>query len=402
MLKNLEKPPFPYFGGKSDAAPHVWAALGDVAHYVEPFCGSLAVLLRRPHPCNRPYFSESVNDSDGLLVNVWRSIQQCPDETAEWASWPVTEVDMTARQLWLLKWKSEKNIERLAADPTWCDPQAAGYWMYGICAWIGGGWCDGTGPWIVSADGRIAKRDNKGNPGVNRKRPHLCNGGTGINRPAIREPGVAQEPGVKRKIPRISNTGQGINHPGTQEPGVAQAHEHDAEWEWDVSDFHQMTMPELRRWFAFLSARLRHVRILNGDWARLCTSGALKILDVRMGKGVCGIFLDPPYGHAANRYASLYAHESLDVAGDVLQWCIENGNDPKYRIVLAGFEGEHDILAEQYGWKTAEWFKNGFLKGGMKNLNKEDGSQQARERLWLSPNCLGVIDAPQSGLFVEG
>lgn len=308
---------------------------------------------------------------------------------------------MTARQLWLLKWKSDKNIERLMADPTWCDPQAAGYWMYGICAWIGGGWCDGTGPWIVSADGRITKRtDNE--HGVNKQRPHISNNGQGINRPVIRKPDVAQEPGVNRKKPYISANGRGINHPGTQEPGVAQANENDAEWEWDVSDFHQMTMPELRRWFAFLSARLRHVRILNGDWARLCTSGALKMLDVRMGKGVCGIFLDPPYGHAANRDANIYRHESLDVAGDVLQWCIENGDDPKYRIVLAGFDGEHNVLAEKHGWQAVEWFKNGFLKGGMKNLNKESGHQQALERLWLSPNCLGVIDAPQSGLFVEG
>ena len=99
MLKNLFKTPFPYFGGKADAAPAVWDALGDVSHYVEPFCGSLAVLLRRPHPCNRAYFSETVNDADGFLVNVWRSIQMSPQETAEWASWPVTEADITARHL---------------------------------------------------------------------------------------------------------------------------------------------------------------------------------------------------------------------------------------------------------------------------------------------------------------
>lgn len=41
--------PFPWFGGKSRAAPLVWSALGDVANYVEPFAGSLAVLLARPH-----------------------------------------------------------------------------------------------------------------------------------------------------------------------------------------------------------------------------------------------------------------------------------------------------------------------------------------------------------------
>jgi hypothetical protein len=42
--------PFPYFGGKSRAAHLVWAAFGDVPNYVEPFAGSLAVLLGRPTP----------------------------------------------------------------------------------------------------------------------------------------------------------------------------------------------------------------------------------------------------------------------------------------------------------------------------------------------------------------
>jgi len=50
-LIDYNKTPWPWFGGKADAAPAVWEALGDVDHYVEPFAGSLAVLLRRPHPC---------------------------------------------------------------------------------------------------------------------------------------------------------------------------------------------------------------------------------------------------------------------------------------------------------------------------------------------------------------
>lgn len=30
--------PFPWFGGKSRAAPLVWEALGDVRNYVSPAC----------------------------------------------------------------------------------------------------------------------------------------------------------------------------------------------------------------------------------------------------------------------------------------------------------------------------------------------------------------------------
>jgi site-specific DNA-adenine methylase len=41
------KAPFPYFGGKSRIAAEVWRRFGDVKTYVEPFCGSCAVLLAR-------------------------------------------------------------------------------------------------------------------------------------------------------------------------------------------------------------------------------------------------------------------------------------------------------------------------------------------------------------------
>ena len=45
------KAPFPYFGGKSRVAHEVWHRLGDVTNFIEPFCGSAAVLL---HPIAFP------------------------------------------------------------------------------------------------------------------------------------------------------------------------------------------------------------------------------------------------------------------------------------------------------------------------------------------------------------
>ncbi len=59
------KAPFPWFGGKSKVAPIVWQAFGEVKNYVEPFFGSGAVLLGRPHP---PH-TETVNDADGFICN---------------------------------------------------------------------------------------------------------------------------------------------------------------------------------------------------------------------------------------------------------------------------------------------------------------------------------------------
>ena len=44
------KSPFPWYGGKSKVAKIVWERFGDTANYVEPFAGSLAVLLSRPVP----------------------------------------------------------------------------------------------------------------------------------------------------------------------------------------------------------------------------------------------------------------------------------------------------------------------------------------------------------------
>jgi len=367
MLKNLEKTPWPWFGGKAHAAPAVWAALGDCNHYVEPFAGSLAVLLRRPHPCNRTYYSETVNDADGLLVNAWRSMQMSPIAMAEAASWPVSEADMHARHLALLKWRSERNLELLMADPEWHDPKMAGWWAWGQSCWIGSGWCSGDGPWIVGADGRIAKRPKAvREPGVYRKLPHLIDDGNGINRPQTREPGVT------RQIPHLVDNGNGVNHAGVREPGIG--------------EYHPMTMPEVVRWFEFLSARLRHVRILNGDWKRLTTNSTTKILSVRGKKGAaCGVFLDPPYDGTSD---GLYAGGGDTVAADVHAWCERNGGDEKLRIALAGLGDYHDSLLS-LGWRKVPIVRKGFLSGGMSNTRGagNNGNMKA-EALWLSPHCL--------------
>jgi DNA adenine methylase len=160
-------------------------------------------------------------------------------------------------------------------------------------------------------------------------------------------------------------------------------------------------MPELIRWFQWLSARLRHVRILNGDWARLVTNGATKTLNVRMGDGHAGIFLDPPYADTANRSSGLYGVDDLDVAHLVKAWCAKNGDDPDRRIVLAGYDGEHDDQLADLGWTAHEWYTAGFLQGGYSN-GTEAGTQQGRERLWASPHCLNPDDQPahtQGDLF---
>jgi DNA adenine methylase len=67
------KPPFTYFGGKTGIAGRIADLLPPHEHYVEPFAGSLAVLLaKRPSP------HETVNDLDGDIVNFWRVLRDRP------------------------------------------------------------------------------------------------------------------------------------------------------------------------------------------------------------------------------------------------------------------------------------------------------------------------------------
>lgn len=69
------KPPFPYFGGKTNLADRIVALLPGHGHYVEPYCGSLSVLLAKP--LSR---METVNDLDHELVTFWRVLRERPDE----------------------------------------------------------------------------------------------------------------------------------------------------------------------------------------------------------------------------------------------------------------------------------------------------------------------------------
>jgi hypothetical protein len=128
------KAPFPWFGGKSRAASLIWSRFGNVPNYVEPFAGSLAVLLARPH---KPKV-ETVNDKDCYLANFWRAVQHDADAVAAWADWPVNEIDLHARHRWLLQQTDFR--ERMIADPDFYDAKIAGWWVWGLCVWIGGGW----------------------------------------------------------------------------------------------------------------------------------------------------------------------------------------------------------------------------------------------------------------------
>jgi DNA adenine methylase len=148
--------PFPWFGGKSRITDIVWARFGDVPNYIEPFAGSLAVLLGRP---TEPKI-ETVNDIDCYLSNFWRAVKADHRAVAEYANWPVNEADLNARHRWLVDQAEFR--ERMNFDPSYYDARIAGWWVWGISSWIGRGWCATDHP-------------------VWKSRPHLGDAGKGVH-----------------------------------------------------------------------------------------------------------------------------------------------------------------------------------------------------------------------------
>ena len=313
------KAPFPWFGGKSAVAAEIWQRFGPVRNYVEPFFGSGAVLLARP----KPQGVETINDADGMVSNFWRATQAAPEEVARWADWPVSEADLHARHFWLVT-EGRERLARVLGAPDGFDAQVAGWWVWGICSWIGSGWCGGDGPWQWSG----AEWVSNAGQGINRKLPHLGNAGRGIN----------------RQLPHLGDAGRGINR----------------------------QLPHLGDVFTQLSARLRNVRIAHGDWSRVCGDS------VTWRHGKTAVFLDPPY--AADMRASVYATET-DCAADARAWAIEAGKRPDMLICLAGYDGEHAMPCD---WTAHRWK----ARGGFGSQGDGRGRENAaKETLWFSPAC---------------
>jgi len=141
--------------------------------------------------------------------------------------------------------------------------------------------------------------------------------------------------------------------------------------------------PNIYAWFRQLSERLRYVRVVCGDWTRVCGG------NWQDNKGVAGIFFDPPYSGGIGRNEKIYHKENLEVAGKVRQWCLERGDRPSYRIVLAGYFDEHQELLE-HGWRGHQWKSQGGYGNIAQNgkQNNPGKTNRYREALFLSPHCL--------------
>lgn len=254
--------PFPYFGGKRSVAEDVWTRLGAPSQYIEPFCGSAAVLLAAP----RPATLEVVCDASGFIANFWRAVKHDPAAVAEAADYPVSHIDLGARHVWLMA--QRERIGDALGDADWPgDAKTAGWWLWGQCCWIGSGWCE----WDRAGSAR-----------------HLC--GDGGSGGWEGDDATSAGRGVQAvgKVPHAGNAGRGdalLTSAGR------------TAWRW----LHQ------------LADRLERVRIVHGDWTRC--------LNNHFGGADTAVFLDPPY----RSYERLYGN-ATPVADAVEAWARENAD----------------------------------------------------------------------------
>lgn len=292
------KSPYSYFGGKSRVSHIIWEGLGEVSNYIEPFVGSMAVLLANP---KIPKI-ETVNEIDCFISNFWRAVSNDPEGVAKFADYPVHEADLHARHQWLVSQATADFRLKMNSDPDYYDIKIAGHWVWGIGASIGNNWLSTKG----------------------------------LN-----------------SMPLLSSAGGGI---------------------------HGLSLPVLD-WFKKLQERTRRVRVCCGDWKKIITP-SISFNNKGLGhKDITGVFLDPPYQLKGRD--KVYKEDS-DIFSEVCRWAVSNGDNPRLRIVLCGYEGDHGIPST---WQTYAWETN----GGMANLGESRGKDNAKlERIWFSPSCLPV------------
>jgi hypothetical protein len=161
--------------------------------------------------------------------------------------------------------------------------------------------------------------------------------------------------GVNRELPHLGDAGRGVNR--------------------ELPHLGDAGQGQLRAYMQALTDRLHRVRVTCGSWERVVKPSVTR--SGTGGDGSRAVFLDPPYATSGD----LYAHAGGDVAVGVREWCTAAPRE--LRIILCGYDDEHDALLP-LGWSVTEG-KAG--RGAGYSVNPINGR---RERLWLSPACIGT------------
>ena len=184
----------------------------------------------------------------------------------------------------------------------------------------------GGGPWVIR-DGRLVDSRTLGDAGR----------------------------GVNRELPHLGDAGRGVNR--------------------ELPHLGNAGQERLSVYMNALADRLHRVRITCGDWKRVMQPSVTR--SGTGGDGTRALFLDPPYATSGD----LYTHGDTTISADVRDWCASAPRD--LRIALTGYDDEHDALLS-HGW-TVTAGKSG---RGAGYSNRADNGR--RERIWLSPACIGT------------
>ena len=421
--------PFPYYGGKRRVAGLIWEKFGNPTRYLEPFAGSLAVLLHRDTPCE----TEVVSDTDGYICNAWRSLQRDPDATAFHADYPTIHHDLTARQHTLIKWHFE-NSQRLSTDADFYDPQIAGWWIWGTSNWIGANYAairpgvpvDNTIPMVRTGIGGRGVSINRVKYPIKDRKPRILDhtGGEGIStqrrtypvsgkRPSIERTTGGQGVSIQRKAYPVSDSrpnvngrpsGKGVQSNRKAYPvsdsrphikhvnggqGVSQQRR-----QFPVTDGRPSIQPRgggngisaqsrlfetneaIYDYFRLLSKRLRRVTTLNRPFEGFISPSILGNTTTQVTD--TAIFLDPPYRLSTGRESTLYISDfdgtSEDVAVTAYEWAIKHGD--KFKIAYCCHEGDFDLPPN---WTSITDEFNG--------IRKQSRRMTQRDMTMFSPKC---------------
>lgn len=381
-MSDATRAPFPWHGGKRRWAASIWSKLGDPGVYAEPFAGSLAVLLHRRQPCPR----EIVCDTDGLLCNFWRALRADPEAVAYWAAWPTIHQDLTARHLWLRQWRTD-HTGKVEADPDFYDAKTAGWWVWGLSNWIGGGWCSETGARLDGSprDQRAYVADRVGGQGVQAQRaaPHDQRPHVGAQGVRSYGQGVQAQRGPHEKRPHVQNHGSSGYGVQAQRKGTGQRpHVGGYSSGQGVQPFQNGGTGDIldgtrwAPWFAALAKRLERVVVLNRSWESAVTPTLLQQTPSAP-KPPVAIFMDPPY-LTHDRDQTIYHgdEDADDVARAALKWAIEHGD--KYRIAYACGASHFDVPE---GWHAETL--------NFAGVRDETRRVAQRDMVMFSPACIG-------------
>ena len=214
-----------------------------------------------------------------MICNFYRAIVGDYDSVCKWADYPTINQDLNARHKWLIQWGDEYR-ERLSIDPYWYDPQAAGWWVWGLSNWIGDLWCQGHD--------------------VQNRQPHIQphSGGRGINR---------------------QNTSLDVT--GSISP---------------------IDGSRLKDWFEALSRRMSGVIVLNKSWESAVTPTVMQ--DSVLGSTVAVFMDPPyltSAGRHLNLYPNDIPEKSDKTALRSYEWAKQHGEC--YRIAYACHADDFNI-----------------------------------------------------------